>query len=107
MLVWSVAEYQSGSSCCYVSIATAARLELVRLCGVIVQPAAAAPLRGHRPDEDAADAEHAVIGHGLRQFIFMRSVSGRASRVARPETVSCKNLLRNTELATATRVQGK
>ena len=47
MLVWGVAEYQSGSSCCYVSIATAARLELARLGAVVVQPAAAAPVRGH------------------------------------------------------------
>ena len=65
MLVWSVAEYQLGSSCCYVSIATAARLELVRLGGVVVQAAAAPPVRGHRSEEGSAGAEQAVIGHGL------------------------------------------
>ena len=65
MLVWGVAEYQSGSSCCYVSIATAARLELVCLGVVVVQPAAAAPVRGHRPEEGSAGAEQAVIVHDL------------------------------------------
>jgi len=65
VLVWSVAEYQSGSSCCYVLIATAARLELVRLGVVVAQPAAPAPVRGHRSEERSAGTEQAVLVQGL------------------------------------------
>jgi len=89
VLVWSVAEYQSGSSCCYVSIATAARLELVCLCGVVVQPAAAAPVRGHRSEEDSAGAENAVIVHGLSflsaaSATLIRSILQTSRLEARP-----------------------
>jgi hypothetical protein len=51
-----------------------ARLELVRLRTVGVQPAAAAPVRDHRSEEGSADAEQAVIVHG-RSFLSAASAT--------------------------------